>query len=497
MKLVKNSFYSLGTHIWSILLSLISTPFIVGGMGVEVFGIYAITLTLTGYLSLFDLGLSNAVVRAISEAYAQNDLLKMRKIISTALTSYIVIGCLLGGILALGTQLLTYDLLNIPAKLKEIAQTSIYLASINLALNMVFVVIPATITALQRFDLFFWRNFFYSNINNVGTLIIVWLGYDLRIVMFYGLVLAILNSLVWIKLYNKLLPQVKLVPGFDFGTFKSLLGYGLFKLLSTIASYTAAYTDRVIIGLFLPISAVTFYTVPSTVAQKMSGLQAAFIPVFPAMVEKWSRGQLVGFNELYLKSTRYLTFVIMPVAAGLMIFGEQFLFYWVGPQFAFESTTVLRLLVLAYLLNTLASTAGIVIDVIGKPGIYTAFYTISCIVNFGLLLVLVPILGINGAALAYTLTALGHNFLFIFFINLKYINLNLSQIFTEGFGRPILATFCAGTIPFILLMIVKSNFFLILMAGLLYLLLYLVFSILLKVVDKDEISKFKQSLIVR
>ena len=66
-RITSNVIYNWIGWIWPLLLGLIVTRFMVSHLGVTAYGIFALLSVVTGYLSIMDLGLSEATIKFIAE----------------------------------------------------------------------------------------------------------------------------------------------------------------------------------------------------------------------------------------------------------------------------------------------------------------------------------------------------------------------------------------------------------------------------------------------
>ena len=66
-------------------------PFVVGRLGKEAYGIYAIVMTITGYFGLFDMGVASALTKYVAEYKGKNDELMINKIINVSFFFYLII----------------------------------------------------------------------------------------------------------------------------------------------------------------------------------------------------------------------------------------------------------------------------------------------------------------------------------------------------------------------------------------------------------------------
>src|SRR4051794_9631793 len=86
----------------AVAISLVLTPFLIRGLGIEAFGVWAIALSfsfLGGYASLSDLGVEAAAARFIAEARSDGDTEAARSVASSAMAFF-------GGIGLIGAPLI-------------------------------------------------------------------------------------------------------------------------------------------------------------------------------------------------------------------------------------------------------------------------------------------------------------------------------------------------------------------------------------------------------
>ncbi|MFC1805308.1 MATE family efflux transporter, partial [Candidatus Omnitrophota bacterium] len=78
-----------------IIISFFLFPFIVKHVGKEVYGVYLIVMTITGYFWLLDLGVMSALTKYVSEYHGKKDLGGLNKIINASFSFYVLIGIII------------------------------------------------------------------------------------------------------------------------------------------------------------------------------------------------------------------------------------------------------------------------------------------------------------------------------------------------------------------------------------------------------------------
>ncbi|EOS1484615.1 oligosaccharide flippase family protein, partial [Escherichia coli] len=88
--LIRNSILNLSGYIIPTLVAIPALGYMARELGPELFGVYTLAMALVGYASVFDFGLTRAIIREI--AIYRDDIVEKRKIISTSTVFLTVIG---------------------------------------------------------------------------------------------------------------------------------------------------------------------------------------------------------------------------------------------------------------------------------------------------------------------------------------------------------------------------------------------------------------------
>jgi O-antigen/teichoic acid export membrane protein len=180
---------------------------------------------------------------------------------------------------------------------------------------------------------------------------------------------------------------------------KELLGFSAYSFLSRFASLSYAYADKLIIGALVGVTGLAYFTVASTLANRILSLTYRLSGVFfPAASALAARGELERLRQLYLKASRYVVFLNASVLVLVAVFSYQILYYWMNPQFARAGQVVLAVMALSQFIDSLTSLPSLVNDGMGHPRLSGMFALARA--AFGLLVVYLGVAGwgIEGAA---------------------------------------------------------------------------------------------------
>jgi len=224
---------------------------------------------------------------------------------------------------------------------------------------------------------------------------------------------------------------------FDKSRWIEMFSYSAPMIISSVASYSALYIDRIFIKEMISVEEVGIYGVgariASIVALLMAGFQSGFIPlVFQNHASRETPVEMARAFRYFLVGA----FVIMLFLTG---FSKELLWLFTTPQY-FEAWYTIPILATAMLLaNMYIFVPGVFIA--RRTGLVAIINVSVAILNVGCLFLLVPHLGIAGAAVATLISAL-ISFLIYTFINLHFYPIPFAwpQII-KGTGVALLCSF--------------------------------------------------------
>lgn len=451
-QITKNVIYNFAGQFVLLALGFFTTPFIIHRLGNESYGILVIVTAVVGYFSILDLGLGVSVIKFLADYHAKKDKKSIEKIIGTALTAYIIIGLVGALLITIFAQTLASKFLNISPSLIPVAVMVFYVSALGFLINMVLAVFHAVPAALQRMDILNTRNIFFGVLNTFGIIALLFFGYSLLAVVIWSVAVSAVATVAFLVIILRLLPGFSIRPRFDKSTFLKLLRFGSFKSLSNIFGQVVFQLDRLLIGIFLPISAVTFYTAPVNLVQKgLSAVLNITNAVFPAMSASHAVRDIGRVKDLYLRMSKFIVFIIFPLMTILFIFSDLIINLWLGPEFVSRSSPVLKILAPAYFIAAISSPGVVAADALNKPQIATYFAGASALINLSAALILIPNFGIEGAAWALLINFLAQVPIFMVVVHSKLIKISNLEVISLALVKPVSAGFLASLVSLMLI----------------------------------------------
>lgn len=493
-----NTKYNIIGRLWQMLVIFFLFPYIIKHIGLERFGIYAIIGVVTGYFGLFDFGIGTSFVKYIAEFSTKKEYKKIDHIVNTGFILYFFFAILIIVIfLFLAAPILS--ILKITPILHDEAMQVFLIGIALFGASNALSPFRAILIGFQRMDILNKIEIVISIPNIIGTIFFLEKGYGLLGLMLNNVIIFILTSVMNIYFAFKILPQLKFNL-FDFNKemSKILLNFGYKIQLAKISGVVTNQTDKILIAYFLSIGLVTFYQLGSTVVVYVMSISALFVSaLMPAFSSIEAKGQREKLIEVYFKSTKYLTFLMMPIYLFTIISASQIMTIWMGQGYE-RSAFVIQALILGFMINSIAQIAASTSMAIDKPQLMATGSIIIITLNIILSIFLIKIFGFFGVAWG---TMLAVNIGTIYFIIKLHKMLKISLIAIVNLVTPYfaIALFAAivvlGFDSIISLFCISFNRFILLVflfvRGAVFLSIYFISVYLGKFFDSNDIDLLK------
>ena len=172
--------------------------------------------------------------------------------------------------------------------------------------------------------------------------------------------------------------------------------------LANIVNPIMVQMDRFFIGALVSIAAVAYYTTPFELITKAWCISGAVLGVvFPAFATSFvcDRGRTA---LIFGKSLNYIFILMFPITLAFVALAPEGLALWLGPDFARQSTAVLRWLAIGVFLNALAQVPSALMQGVGRPDLVAKLHLVEVPPYLLAVWHLIVLRGIEGAALAWT-----------------------------------------------------------------------------------------------
>lgn len=439
------------SRIWLALISLISIPYIITHLGANAYAVLSLSLVIVGYFALLDLGLGRGIVKFIAEYNAIDEKEKIRKLIGTSIVFYGIMGFIGAIILAALTNLLTTKVLKIPIELQDTSKIVFYLTSLALLFRIPQILFTSISTGYQKIHFLNIVNVIVSTLKILITVSLLYLGFFLVSIVIANLCLGIVQLVCLIWLSKKLLPHKAFYPRFDIHIAKQIFRFSLNAFIADFMGVIIVHLDKFLIGVFLPIANMAYYTVAFELASRIWEVPTNITSAaYPAFSEAHANGEKDRMVQLYIKISKFIMIGTAYIAIIIILFAKEILTYWINEDFATKGATTLRILGVGVLISSSAWAALTVANGVGRPDIPAKVHLIMAPLNVILCLILIPRYGINGAAMAWLLQHMLDIFLMIPWVNKSITGIRSWDYFFKCYLKPLGLSLLVGLAVFIM-----------------------------------------------
>lgn len=384
-----------------LLAALALVPRLVHGLGVDRFGVLSLAWLLIGYFTLFDLGVSGALTRMVSERLARSAHDEVPPLVWTALALTAAMGLVGGAALVALAPWLVGHALRIPEALRPESLRLVTILAATLPVVTTTAALTGVLSAQQRF----------GSLNAVrvplGVLTyaapVAVLPYSHSLVA-AGVALAsvrVVAGLTYLEMCLSRTPGLRARIGIAPRLVRPILGFGSWMTVTAAVGPFMVYFDRFLIGALLSMAMVAYYTTPYDMVSRLTLLSLPVVNVlFPSVAASYAADRDRA-ARLFDWAVRVVASLLFPCALALAVFAPEALRLWLGADFAAHGSTVLRVLTVGVFLNGLAQIALAVVQASGRPDLGARLHVAELPFYLVALWTLVHARGIEGAALAW------------------------------------------------------------------------------------------------
>jgi len=276
------------------------------------------------------------------------------------------------------------------------------------------------------------------------------------------------------------------IPKFE--GFGELIKYGAPLTPNSLIRWITDSSDRYIIGIFLGLSAVGIYSasyaIGSLVHLFIAPIQFILFPELSRLYDE----ERVGDVKNYLSSSlRYFLLIAIPAVTGLTVLAKPFLMILTTPAFVIGSI-IIPFIALSGLLGGVFQIVINITHLVKKTQFNLFIHILAAVSNLVLNIVLIPFIGILGAAIA---TLASYALMVIVGICISFRDLS----FDPGYGFILKCVVASGIMAAILLVFNPNNILYLLCTVGIGIIIYFFLMVIMKGLGRKEFNLVKGMII--
>ncbi len=386
-------------------IGYVATFYFAHYLGPAVLGAYFLFLA---YYGIFDLigdgGLGGAAVKRISEGTAQNEYF----------TAFVILRLLL-----LGLSVVTFILIS-PFLAGLEKDGLLYWLILALVAGSLAGITGINLYGTAQVGIMQVSNLFNTLVKNLVQILAVFIGFGLG-----GLVAGLIAGMIAATVINLRFIRLGLSQC-DRSHFAGLFSFSVWIFLSSGGLLIFTYADTILIGLFMTETDVGIYRVAFQLTSVASFLVVAFHTVLYPHISRWhAENQLTLIEYSLRRAFTYSLFLAIPVIAGGILLSEKLLYFLYGAAFT-SGSPVLVILLFAQIGNIFMFLLTMCLNAMDMPR-KTFYCTVfSAALNIVLNILLIPLFGIAGAAVA-TLVTMSVNAVLAYALLKSFIHIRIER----------------------------------------------------------------------
>ena len=396
-----------GVYAITLVSGLVVTPIIVGALGTEQFGIWALIGSIMGFIGLLDLGIGPSVIRFAAEQRGRGARDETSELTSTAFAIYLVL-TLVTMVLAFVLAWLLPHVVEISDQYVHAAQLAVVISIGTFALRFPIGLFSYLLAGQQRYDVL--------NIGNVlGALVYFLLAVVVLYVFDGGLValalitvvvaaVRLLPPLLWLR---SELPELRLRRSLvTRRQATELLSFSSRNMLIQVASKVVVSTDVIVVSIIFGSVAAGVYGIPSKLFALAFGVGIASTTLlFPLLSELEGADDRERQERYLFSGVRLGVAVVVAIGLPLVFLPDRFLEAWLPSDFDVSTAApILAILMVSLLFAQPGHLLAQFLVARGKHGRLAVARLATVVVNLLLSIALALWVDLWGVAVATLVT---------------------------------------------------------------------------------------------
>jgi len=394
----KNTLFMTMASVFQKVIAFAYFTLIARKIGASGTGTYFFALSFTTVFVVFvDLGLTNVFIRESAKAKE-----KLGEYLSTILSIKIGLGLLSYLAAVIVINLMGYDIET---------RHLVYLSAVTMLLDSLHLTLYGSLRALGELK--------YEAMSIVGsqllTLILgtffLYSGFPL-IYLILAFTISSAANVVFVISVLKTKHHVSLKPNFKQEVAKHIVRIAIPFALAAVFARVYSYIDSILLSKMMGNEAVGFYSIPYKITYAFQFIPLALIAALYPKFSEYFAHDKKKLSQVFEQGVKYLLLISMPIAFGIAVLSKDIILLLYTSEYL-PSVLPLQILIISLIFSYLSFPIGAFLNACDRQKAQTTIVGGVMIANIVLNILLIPRLGVAGAAIAalvgnVLLTVLGY-----------------------------------------------------------------------------------------
>ncbi len=436
----------------SILSSLFFTPWIKNEIGIGLYGIYTLAISILN-LFLLDFGLSSTINAYVSRFRAQGKIADEDRFLSATLKLYLFIDALILIAFVIFGFLIDYVYVGLSAEERDVLKVVFVILAGASLITFPTAIFNGVLSAYEEFAPAKLVEVLHKTVYIVLTVIALAFRWGIYAIVVAYAISSLVNSLsLYLLVRFRLRKRIRLSIKTSLAECEEIASFSIFAFVITLASRLMITIAPSVLGIVSDSTGIAVFGIASPLEGYMYSFSAVmngfFMPQLARISEGDPKDQAEKIQSLAIKVGRIQLYLFLLVFIGFVSVGEDFIFVWLGgdPVFspAYVSAVILSASQLFVVPFTIYRTALMRYRNSIRELALVEF--LASVINVGLLFGLGYLWGVYGVSAAIlismALKAAGSLYLFK-----RHLDVSLWDFFMKGclgFAPAIVASLAVG-----------------------------------------------------
>ncbi|PKP62178.1 hypothetical protein CVT91_00230 [Candidatus Atribacteria bacterium HGW-Atribacteria-1] len=396
---ITNTLFNTGLKIISQIISFFILPLFIKNLGAELYGIWALTGIILGYMGILDMGFGSGITKYISEAYAEKNIERLKNVINTGVFLYFCIGFIILLVCIFFNSQILHVFSIKPGNI-QVGKNLLVIAGFFAVIRWPMKIINSAFKGLLKFKALSML----STIQSIGsTIVMLYCVYANWSIEKIAIIYNITNFVLWLPLYFFM---KKYIHGFSLGIrsinlkiVKEIAPFSLGVFISQIISMLSLQVDVIIIGIFLSMSAITAYSVASKLFYVSWGYVGLLCgAIWPTIFTASALDNKPLIKKMLKKGSKYIAMIASSMGYLGIVVSPLFIELWMGQEYV-QYAIWSQVFMLVLLTGPGLTLASDIVMASGKCREVNIVETFKLLINLAISISLIHILGMGGPIL--------------------------------------------------------------------------------------------------
>jgi O-antigen/teichoic acid export membrane protein len=331
-------------NVWRGIFNLAFIPVYIKLMGVEVYGLLGVFMSLSALFVLLDMGLSTTLSRELSRlSIIENSEQESRNLVRTFEVIYWLIGIVIGAAVIILAPLIAEYWINSASVSTEIIEQTLLIMGILLAFQWPRAIYIGGLEGLQHQVLYNIIKTLSMLVRHIGAvLILTFISSSILYFFYWQSFVALITTIVLAVYLWKSLPKSNSRSKFDKNLFVKNWKFVSGVMGISLGTVLLTQIDKIILSKTLTLEVFSYYMLATTVATViMSLVSPIHTALFPRLSQLVVQKDEAGISNLYHRGCQLASIVILPISITMIFFSKEILSTWIGDPTVVNNTHVL------------------------------------------------------------------------------------------------------------------------------------------------------------